>query len=161
MAQGFPFDEQAKRRYIAVIKKRPGRQLAAAEIGVTWGTVKKHLKEDQAFLNAVEEAEMLMLEQVESVLIDMALDENLGAIKEVLHNLRGDRWKDQQVLRHEHTGAGGGPIQIAQAHTLALVGVLTNPDVREQALELAAGMPTAAELEAEVIEAHIVEDPDA
>lgn len=150
MGYGVPFDAQAKARFVAVLKKRHGRQSAAAEVGVTWATVKKHLKEDMAFLNAVEEAEGLRIEAIETTLYDMALDENLGAIKEVLHNEAGHKWRDQQVLRHEHSGVGGGPIQIAQATTHALVAILTDGSVRANALELASGMPTAMELEAEI-----------
>lgn len=162
----YAFDEQAKRRYVAVMKKRPHRMAAAEEIGFSWMTVKKHLKNDPAFLANVEQAEMHVIEQVEGVVLDMALDENLNAAKFFLLNRSPDRWKDQQVLRHEHSGVGGGPIQIAQAVTMGLAAAITNPELRAGVAEMLVDVPSFAELEAQddldaqAVDAEIIEDDD-
>lgn len=160
MGQGVPFDDLAKRRFIAVIRRRPGRQHAAEQIGMTWRTVKKHLAEDADFAAAVDEAENLMFELIENEVFDQALDGNLAAAKEVLHNFRSHRWKDQQVLRHEISGPGGGPILVAQGLSQGLRDALTTTTSRESMVAMIADIPTTAELDAEVVDAEVVEDDE-
>jgi len=137
-----------------LIKNRNGRQHAAEALGFTWATVRRHLKEDGEFAQRVDEAENLLIEQIEGVLIDEALDGNLGAIKMFLHNRAGHRWRDEQVIRKELSGPNGGPIQLVQANVLALREVLTEGTIREAALEMVRELPAHTD----VIEAEVVDD---
>lgn len=144
------FNQAAKDRYLTLIARGRMPRMAAEDIGFTWGTIRRHLKEDADFAEAMDEAQRRALEPIEEVLYDMALERDLGAIKEVLHNRAPEDWRDARVVQQQITGPGGGPVQIAAVTVDVWREVLTNPELREQAISMAREIPA---IEAEVVRA--------
>jgi hypothetical protein len=107
--------------------------------------VKRHLEEDVAFAHALADAQDRSTAVIEDVLYEEAKAGNLGAVKMWLHNRAPNRWRDEQVLRKEITGANGGPITIVQANVAALREVLTNDDTRVGALGLVRALPASTD----------------
>lgn len=114
-------------------------RLAAEDIGFTWATVSRHLKDDREFATAVHEASMRVDEQVEEVLLDLALDGNMAAITKWFQGRQPGKYVDTRQV--QVTGAGGGPIQLAAVSTDALRQMLTNPESRGDMLELVREIP--------------------
>lgn len=134
-----PFDADAKAAYVRRIAQGRPPLSAAEDIGFTWPTIRRHLQDDPEFAEACQIAEMRATEPVEETLMDLALEGNIVAIKEVLHNRRPDRWQDRKVVQNQHVGPGGGPIQVVTMEVLREA--LTEGDTREAMLELLHTVP--------------------
>lgn len=134
-----PFDDNAKRRYLELLSQGGRRpRTIAADMGFTWETVRKHLRSDQAFAMQFADTEALTNERVEEVLLDKALDGDLGAIKEWLHNRDSENWQDRKAP----VAVGGGTtVNIAIATTENWRDVLSNPELRVEALGFADQIP--------------------
>lgn len=128
------FTDLDKRRFVRLVAKGKGRPEAAEKVGFAWSTIRKHLKEDPTFAEAVADAESELNEVVEGVLLELVLDKNLGAIQYWLNNRDPARWRDAKTVKTELTGAGGGPIMLVQANVIALREVLNDPTTREAAI---------------------------
>jgi hypothetical protein len=144
-----PFDVNAKRRYTELIRRGRPPALAAEDLGFSFGTIRKHMREDRDFADGVEAAALVLAEEVEQVYFDIAVEGNdPNTTRDWLRNRLPQRWRDTgKVIQHQLTGAGGGPIQIAAASTDALRAVLADPESRQEALAFAREMP-AIEAEA-------------
>ena len=150
MATGKAFDDAAKDRYLTLIARGTPATLAAAQIGVTAQTVKRHYKEDQDFAAAIDEAINLVDDRVEAVAYDLATSgDNPASTWKWLERRRRAQWADTKDIHHLVSGPGGGPIQIAEVTTQAPRGVLAAADTRSAALQMARELPV---LEAEVVE---------
>ena len=143
MPAGIPFDEQQQEIFCSFVKEGHNPRTAAQLCDFSWETVKRRMESDIAFAEAVADATSHATAKIEDVLYQEAAAGNLGAIKEWLHNRAPDRWRQEQVLRKEITGAGGGPITVVQGVVAAFREVLTDDDTREGALALAAAIPAA------------------
>lgn len=133
------FSEQHKRRFVALIDRGRLPRLAAEDIGYTWGTVKRHLASDPEFREACEEASLRVDEHVEEVLLDKALEGDLGAIRMWFQGRQPGKYVEAKQV--QVTGAGGGPIQLATTSTDGLRKMLTSPDSRKEMLELVKEIP--------------------
>lgn len=139
-----PFDAQAKARYVALLDRGRMPRLAAEDIGFAWSTVQKHLKEDREFATACHDASMRLDEHVEEVLLDLALDGNLGAITKWFQGRQPGKYVETQ--RPGQGGSGGGSIQIAVVSTDTLRQMLTG-EQRGDMLELVKEIPAIAPIE--------------
>lgn len=140
-----PFDDQAKRRYIRVLEQGRPRKLAAADLGFSWNTVAKHLREDPEFREQFNDALDRRIERIEEVGLELAEDGHFGAIKFMLERLSREKYGDPTK------GQGGGPTsvtQVAIVTTDALRELLSGDD-RDQALGFVNDLPV---LEAEVVD---------
>jgi hypothetical protein len=135
-ATGRAFTSRDKGRFVRLVARGVSKPAAAEKVGFRWATVRKHLKEDPAFAEMVADAEDELVDKVAAVPVQKALDGNLAAAIFVLTNKRPHEWRDAKVIRQEHSGPGGGPIQIVQATVIALKEVLTDESTRAAALDL-------------------------
>lgn len=134
-----PFDALVKKRYVALLDRGRLPRLAAEDVGFAWSTVQKHLKEDREFALACHDASMRLDEHVEEVLLDKALDGDLGAIRMWFQGRQPGKYVESKQV--QVTGAGGGPIQIAAVSTQQLRTMLTDPAQRGDMLELVKEIP--------------------
>jgi hypothetical protein len=100
-------------RYLDLLREGRRRGQAAREVGVHRSTIADHRKLDEAFAAEERLAEMDAVEQVEESLFQAALAGNVTAIQVFLYNRAPERWADKRNI--VHTGAGGGPVEIADA----------------------------------------------
>lgn len=108
MPVGQAFDQQAKGLVLEQVKSGHSPRTAAERSGWSWETVKRHLDDDAVFAMDMVDAQAHATAEIEDVLYEEAKAGNLGAIRMWLYNRAGERWRDEQVLRKEITGAGGG-----------------------------------------------------
>lgn len=134
-----PFDDDAKARYLSLIVRGRMPRMAAEDIGFTWATVQHHKRRDPAFAEAFHEAQRRALEPIEEVAYDKALEGDFNFVKLVLFNRTPEEWSDRKTVTH--TGPGGGPIQVAAVSTDALREMLTNPEIRREALDMVREIP--------------------
>lgn len=134
-----PFDALVKKRYVALIDRGRLPRLAAEDVGFAWTTVQRHLKDDPEFREACEEASRRLDEHVEEVLLDKALDGDLGAIRMWFQGRQPGKYVESKQV--QVTGAGGGPIQLASVSTDGLRTMLTSPESRADMLELVREIP--------------------
>lgn len=137
------FSQQHKRRYIALIDRGRMPRLAAEDIGFSWSTIQRHLRDDPDFRQACEEASLRLDEHVEEVLLDKALDGDMGAIKMWFQGRQPGKYQESRQV--QVTGPGGGPIQLATASTEGLRTMLTSPESRTAMLELVREIPAVIE----------------
>jgi len=93
-------------------------QNAANVIGVSRGTVYRWKDEDKAFAAAWEEALDAGIERLEDAAYKRALDGSDTLMIFLLKAKRPTVYADRQRL--EHTGAGGGPVQVLAASDAVL-----------------------------------------
>ncbi len=112
---------------------------AAEDIGFTYPTIQGHLRRNPEFSAAYAEARRRALEPIEEVAYDKALEGDFNFVKMVLNNRAPEDWSDRKVV--SHTGPNGGPIQVAAVSTDSLREMLTNPELRREALSLMREIP--------------------
>lgn len=93
------FDALKKATYVALIRQGLRRTHAAELIGVSHAAVTEHMKRFSEFEDAVSEAEMARVDEVEEALFETALNGNVVAQQTVLFNRRPDQWADRSLLR--------------------------------------------------------------
>lgn len=131
-----PFDNDAKDRFLRLIREGVGPVTASETCGVTWPTVRRHLKDDSVFGEGYVAAREVLAESLEKRAIDAATDPEQyrhRVVMDVLKALKPDVWGDKQ--RIEHTGAGGGPVTVVTASIDALREALTAGDTRTAMLD--------------------------
>lgn len=127
------FGALERRRFLRELEQGATRTAACSEVGVTFATVRRIIREDHEFAQDVADAEAIKVEAVEQALFATALKGNVEAQKFYLTNRAREEWANRQSV--EHTGRDGGPIAIATAATIALQNVLSAPDTRIAALD--------------------------
>jgi hypothetical protein len=130
------FDNDAKDRFLRMVREGVGPVTASETCGVTWATVKRHLKDDHVFAEGYVGSREILAESLEKRAIDAATDPEQyrhRVVMDVLKALKPDVWGDKQ--RIEHTGPHGGPVTVVTASIDALREALTAPDTRAAMLD--------------------------
>src|SRR5687768_14396747 len=97
--------------YLDLLREGKRRGQAAREVGVHRSTIADYRRLSDEFATEERDAERDAIEQVEESLFQTALAGNVTAIQVFLYNRAPERWADRRNVLH--TGAGGGPIEIA------------------------------------------------
>ena len=136
------FGEKEKRRYVSIVSTGRPPALAAEDVGVTWATVRKHLREDPEFGADVEQATLIVDARVQEVAYDAAVSgDDMASTWKWLERRQRHEWADTKNVQHTVSGPGGGPVMVGALVGEALRGVLVAPDTRESALQLARSVP--------------------
>lgn len=125
------FDELKKTTYVRLLRQGVRRYKAAEIVGVSYPTVWTHLKSDPAFAEAVSQAEMAKLDEVEEALYETALAGNVTAQQVVLYNRRPDEWADQRMLKAKLEAA-----EVERAAAAEKAGPVAVEGLRSKLLEL-------------------------
>ena len=138
------FGDFEKKRFVDLLARGRAPALAAEDIGFTYATIRRHLKEDVAFTEAAEQAILVVDARVEEVAYDMATSgDNPASTWKWLERRRPAQWGETKNV--QVTGPGGGPIQLAAVTTDALREVLTAGDTRDAALAMVQELPAVIE----------------
>lgn len=138
------FGDFEKKRFVDLLARGRAPALAAEDIGFTYATIRRHLKEDVAFAEAAEQAILVVDARVEEVAYDMATSgDNPASTWKWLERRRPAQWGETKNV--QVTGPGGGPIQLAAVTTDALREVLTAGDTRDAALAMVQELPAVIE----------------
>lgn len=149
MAKSFGATE--KQRFVNLISTGRPPALAAEDVGVTWQTVRKHLREDPEFGAQVEQATLIVDSRVQEVAYDAAVSgDDMASTWKWLERRQRHEWADTKNVQHTVSGPGGGPVMVGALVGEALRGVLVAPETRDSALQLARSVPI---IEAEAREA--------
>lgn len=106
------FTIEKKQAYLVHLREGMRRGAAAQAVGVNRETVRRHYNRYESFRKAIEDAEMDANEPVEDALYEAALSGNVVACQVWLYNRMPERWADRRNLRLQHTGEGGGPVEV-------------------------------------------------
>lgn len=138
------FGDFEKKRFVELLARGRAPALAAEDIGFTYATIRRHLKEDVAFAEAAEQAVLVVDARVEEVAYDMATSgDSPASTWKWLERRRPAQWGETKNV--QVTGPGGGPIQLAAVTTDALREVLTAGDTRDAALAMVQELPAVIE----------------
>lgn len=136
------FGATEKQRFVNLISTGRPPALAAEDVGVTWATVRKHLREDPEFGAQVEQATLIVDSRVQEVAYDAAVSgDDMASTWKWLERRRRHEWADTKNVQHTVSGPGGGPVMVGALVGEALRGVLVAPDTRDSALQLARSVP--------------------
>lgn len=142
-----PFDEKAKAAYLRRIEEGRMPRSAAADIGFSWSTIQRHLRDDQEFATAYDDAVARRIERIEEVVLEQAEDGHFGSQKFVLERLRSDQWGDKSKM--VGSGSSGQSItNVAIVTTDALRELLSGEQAAE-ALQTVTALPV---IDAEVVD---------
>jgi len=101
---------QKKSAFLDALGKGYSVSGAAKAAGATRNTFYKHRREEPEFAAAWDEAYEIGTDRLEDVLQVRALEGNTAELIFALKSRRPERYRDN--TRIEHTGPGGGPIEI-------------------------------------------------
>ena len=136
------FGATEKQRFVNLISTGRPPALAAEDVGVTWATVRKHLREDPEFGAQVEQATLIVDSRVQEVAYDAAVSgDDMASTWKWLERRQRSEWADTKNVQHTVSGPGGGPVMVGALVGEALRGVLVAPDTRDSALQLARSVP--------------------
>lgn len=93
------FDEVKKTYYIRLIRQGFRRYRAAEMVGLSYGTIARHMDREPDFARAVSEAEAAKIDEVEEALYETAIAGNVTAQQVVLYNRRSEAWADQRMIK--------------------------------------------------------------
>jgi hypothetical protein len=93
-----PFNDELREDYLKLVKNGIRPLKAARRVGVSPHTVKRAMKIDPSFDEAVRLAEEEYAEEVEEVLVDRALAGDPWAVKEFLTKRSKSRWSDDKTI---------------------------------------------------------------
>lgn len=108
----YKFTAKKRKEFLGMIAGGMRRGVAAKALGISRWTVTNHMKEDEAFAEAVGEAEKDADELVEDALYAAACSGNVVAIQVWLYNRQPDVWADKRKVNTEITGKDGGELVI-------------------------------------------------
>lgn len=136
------FDAHKKQRFVTLIGRGRPPALAAEDVGFTWATVRKHLRDDPEFMGEYEQATLIVDARVQEVAHDAAVsgDDMVSTWKWLERRQRAE-WADTKNVQHTVSGPGGGPVMIGAVVGQALREVLTDPETRATALALTRSIP--------------------
>jgi predicted transcriptional regulator len=136
------FGPTEKQRFVNLTSTGRPPALAAEDVGVTWATVRKHLREDPEFGAQVEQATLIVDSRVQEVAYDAAVSgDDMASTWKWLERRQRHEWADTKNVQHTVSGPGGGPVMVGALVGEALRGVLVAPDTRDSALQLARSVP--------------------
>lgn len=136
------FGATEKQRFVNLISTGRPPAFAAEDVGVTWATVRKHLREDPEFGAQVEQATLIVDSRVQEVAYDAAVSgDDMASTWKWLERRQRSEWADTKNVQHTVSGPGGGPVMVGALVGEALRGVLVAPDTRDSALQLARSVP--------------------
>ena len=102
---------------ISEVETLASKGLTTAQIGDVLGvnerTVYRYKKNDSRFSQAIKEGQAKGIETISNALFKAGKDGNVTAMIFFLKNRAPAEWRDKQDL--EHTGPGGGPIQLIKS----------------------------------------------
>lgn len=100
------FTRELKDRYLLLLRQGHGRYESARLVGISSGTVLRHVKADGVFRAATAAAELEAIEPIERKLYESARDGEPWAVKMVLERRDPDRWKDtsRATVQVQHSG---------------------------------------------------------
>jgi hypothetical protein len=90
------FTDQRRAIYLDCLRSGGWRSEAAAAAGVAYSTVWRHAKEDEAFRQETEEAELDANTAVEGALYRRAVEGHVAACLAWLYSRSPDRWSDRR-----------------------------------------------------------------
>lgn len=125
--------EEQKIDLCGIVANGRGAAYALTCVTATFEDLRAAIDEDPLFATNYDMALRLRDEQIEYALHERAKTGNVPAIRFWLSNRRGEEWSEDRTVRH--VGPAGGPIEIAQTTVIALRELLTQDDMREQAIE--------------------------
>lgn len=142
MGMGAAFDDQAKRRVLLSLEAGHPLAVAAEKAGYTVSTVRKHIRLDPDFAQAVTDAVDTVDGRMEKNLHDWIVEqESIGGALKWLERRQARSWGEQKLVVNQHVGPGGGPIQIAVASTETMRELLSDENYRDKMLELVRDIP--------------------
>lgn len=92
------FVDELREKYLVLIRNGRRPMKAAREVGISPYTVKRAMKIDPSFFEAVELAEAEYAEEIEEKLVERALVGDPWAVKEFLTKRSKARWSDDKTL---------------------------------------------------------------
>lgn len=104
------FNQKRREVYLQALRGGMRRTAAAEAAGVSFPTVWAAMKEDAAFADAVDVAEVEACDPIENALREAAQSGNVPAIQTWLYGRSKGRWKPPNV-KTEVSGPDGGPIE--------------------------------------------------
>lgn len=136
------FGHTEKKRYAKLLASGRPPALCAEDVGVTWPTVRKHLREDPEFAAECEQAVLVVDARVQEVAYDAAVSgDDMASTWKWLERRQRHEWADTKNVQHTVSGPGGGPVLVGAVVGEALRGVLIDPETRASALQLARSVP--------------------
>lgn len=100
------------------------KERGSAIFTVSRGTVYKHLEEDPSFIAGLKQARVRFVERLITICHARAIDKSDYLLWKLLKTYRSDIFKEY----YEHTGPGGGPINLLQVKFD--LGKLSTPQLR-------------------------------
>jgi hypothetical protein len=133
----YKFDAERREEFLQLLRDGGRRMMSARAVGIDPRTVQRYIANHDNFRHAVREAEMEANEVVEDALFQTATSGNVTAMLAWLYNRDPDQWADRRQMRTEHTGAGGGPVEVQTNTDVSLAqAVLEDPEARDLARQL-------------------------
>jgi len=99
-----PFNDQLREKYLTLVRSGRRPLKAARDLKVSSQTVKRAMKVDPTFAEAVALAEEEYAEEVEEVLVERALAGDPWAVKEFISKRSKSRWGDDKTLNINVSG---------------------------------------------------------
>lgn len=142
MASGIPFDAQAKHRIVLALQNGDSLTHAALECGFSTQTIRKHLKDDAEFAQAVADAAGYADGKMQSHLYKTILaEDSISGMFRWLESRQPQDFGQKKLVVNQHVGPGGGPVQIAVASTDSLRELLSDDDYRDKMLSVVKELP--------------------
>jgi hypothetical protein len=142
MATGVPFDEVAKRRIIAQMAEGSSLAYASESSGFSVSTVRRHMRENPEFAQAVTDAVQRADGKVQKKLYDTILEEkSIPGMFRWLEARQAAEFGQKKLVVNQHVGPGGGPVQVAIATTDQLRELISDPETRAQMLDTVRQLP--------------------
>ena len=105
------FGVRKQQQFLKLLEEGSRRGAAASQVGISYVTVWRRIRDDQDFADLVDSVEMKADEEVEDALREAALSGNVTACQVWLYNRQPERWADKRQQKLEHSAPGGGPLE--------------------------------------------------
>ena len=139
---GIPFDDVQKQRVLGMIRNGATLAYAASQCGFSPATVRKHIREDREFAQAVTDAVQVGDGEIQMKLRKEILEQkSIGGMFKWMERREPGDWGEKKLVVNQHVGPGGGPIQHAIATTDQLRELLSDPEYRDKTLAMVRDLP--------------------
>lgn len=96
----YKFDAVKRQAYVHLLRRGIRRVRASEIVGVSYNTILKYMERDEEFMEAIRDAEMARVDEVEEALYREAIQSgNVTAQQVILYNRRSDEWADQRQIK--------------------------------------------------------------